>query len=132
MNVEEIQERVDALAKAMLAKGMREPCAQFTIRDNATSDIHLRWKSGIDRGGVLGDEKWEFFNGDLPDVLDKADEFVASQPGADEAKLNDFMAALGSVIDIGKKHNIDVDFLNPLVKTMERLSENVITDQRSA
>jgi len=130
MDINEIQTRVDGIVKAMLEKGMREPSAKFSIENHKDQNVYLWWKSGINRG-ILGDEKWKFFDGNALEVLDKAADFIFSQPNADEAKLNDFMAALGSVIDIGKKHGIDVDYLNPLTDTMKRLSENAITDQRA-
>ena len=51
---------------------------------------------------------------------------------AEQAKLNDFMSALGKVIDLGNQHGIEADYLNPLVASMKKLSENIITDQRAA
>ena len=129
MNITEIQKRVDHLAAAMVAKGMREPHAEAQIRAHAESQILLRWMAGLDRG-MLGDAKYEFTRGDLAGALDKADAFVASQPSPEQAKQTDFMAALGATIALGNKYNIEVEFLNPLTATMKRLSENVITDQR--
>lgn len=37
------------------------------------------------------------------------------------------MGQLGKLIDAGKTDGIAVDFMNPLLDTMKRLSENVIT-----
>jgi hypothetical protein len=37
------------------------------------------------------------------------------------------MGQLGKLIDAGKSGGIEVDYLNPLLDTMKRLSENVIT-----
>jgi hypothetical protein len=127
-----IQKRVDDLSAAMVAKGMREPEVQFWLKANDGPTVSLKWKNGIGRNSILGDYKYEFIKGDAATALDDAKAFIAQQLDADQAKLNDFMAALGSVIDIGKQHNIEVEFLNPLVATMKRLSENVITDQRAA
>ncbi|MDE2106915.1 MAG: hypothetical protein KGL39_57405 [Patescibacteria group bacterium] len=130
MNITEIQKRVDQLAAAMVAKGMREPSAQIWLTSHEEPQIYLKWKVGIARE-YPDDRRYKFFSGDVADAIGEAQEFIASQPGLEEAKRQDFMAALGAVIDLGNKHNIDVDFLNPLTATMKRLSENVITDQRA-
>lgn len=50
-------------------------------------------------------------------------------PSAEQAKLNNFMGKIGKLIDAGKSEGIDVDYLNPLIDSMKRLSENVITHQ---
>lgn len=132
MDTKIAQKRVDDLAAAMLAKGMREPHAQLGIRANGEPQVYLRWKTGIDIGRSLRSEKYEFITGSVSEALDKAATFVAKQPDADQTKLHDFMAALGSVIDIGNQHGIEADYLNPLVASMKKLSENIITDQRAA
>lgn len=132
MDIKIAQKRVNDLSAAMVAKGMREPHAELSLRANEESNVYLRWQSGIDRGVMSRGDKHEFIRGTVAEALDKAAAFIAKQPDAEQAKLQDFMAALGSVIDIGRKHNIEVEFLNPLVATMKTLSENVITDQRAA
>lgn len=127
------QKRVNDLAAAMVAKGMREPHAQLDIASNVEPQVYLRWKAGIALGRAYDSEKYEFIKGSAVSVaLDKAAAFVAKQPDAEQTKLHDFMAALGSVIDIGKQHGIEADYLNPLVASMKKLSENIITDQRAA
>jgi hypothetical protein len=80
----------------------------------------------------LGNGKYKFFRGDIGAALSEAAAFIADQPDAETTKLADFMAALGSVIDIGRQHGIDAEYLNPLTASMKKLSENVITDQRAA
>lgn len=125
-----IQKRVNDLVAAMVAKGMREPHAQLDIKSNEEPQVYLRWKRGISRS--LSGDQYKFFNGGIGDCLNKASAFIAEQPDADQQKLDDFMTALGSVIDIGRQHGIDADYLNPLVASMKKLSENAITDQRAA
>ena len=127
-----IQKRIDDLSAAMIAKGMREPHAQVDIRANEQPQIYLRWKRGFGRDSYGRAEQYKFFVGDISTVFDDASAFVADQPDAEQAKLHDFMAALGSVIDIGRENGIDADFLNPLVASMKKLSENAITDRRAA
>ena len=130
MDIKIAQKRVNDIAASMVAKGMRTPEAHLTVRSEAEPQVYIKWKNGLTRG--YSDYSYEFFSGEVGEVLTKAQTFVAAQPDAEQAKLHDFMAALGSVIDIGRQHGIEADYLNPLVASMKRLSENVISDQRAA
>lgn len=131
MRVTEIQSRVDALSKAMLAKGLSQPSAQFHIESGREPCVMLKWyKATKDWSGST---KYEWLRADTAaKVLDAADAFVAGLPSADETKFREFMSALGGVIDLGKTNGIEVEFLNPLVATMKKLSENALTDQRAS
>lgn len=126
-----IQKRVNDLVSAMMAKGMREPRVEIGIRGNEQPQAYIQWKSGSSRA-PLGNSKYKFFRGDIGAALSKAAAFIADQPDAETTKLADFMDALSSVIDIGRQHGIDAEYLNPLTASMKKLSENVITDQRAA
>lgn len=129
MNYDEIQNSVNDIVASMLAKGMREPDVCFTIRSNSTPYVYLKWKSGISHGKPFVGDKTEIFSGSPIEAISAANDFIAKQPNADLAKLNDFLTALGEAIDLGKQHGIDADYLNPLVSSMKKLSENVITHQ---
>ncbi len=129
LTLAEIHKRVDAISSAMTAKALRQPHAEFQVKSNSQSSGILRWMV-LDR---YGDQNaYEFFRGEAVEVLDKMDARIAAMPDAEKAKLQAFMGALGNVIDLGREQNIEVDFLNPLVATMKRLSENALTDQRAA
>lgn len=127
-----IQEHVNRLSDAMIAKGLRQPRAEFEIRSHEEMAILMKWepvkKSPYEIGG-----KYEYIRGGTPgELFAKATDFIAALPSAEEAKFNEFMGALGGVIDLGKENGIEVEFLNPLVATMKQLSENALTDQRAA
>lgn len=126
------QKRLDDLSAVMTAKGLREPSATLRLCSDEESYVHLRWKTGIDRGGAFGNDEYQSFKGDIAEAFGKASAFIADLPDAQQAKLNDFMAALGSVIDIGNTYGIEADYLNPLVASMKKLSENAITYQKAA
>jgi hypothetical protein len=127
-----IQKRVDDLSAAMLAKGLRQPVAEFWFKANAEPTIYLKWKSGIDRGHYGAGDKYEFISGPINSVFEEAAAKIAAMDDPDQAKLKDFLFALGSVIDLGNQHGIEADYLNPLVASMKKLSKNIITDQRAA
>lgn len=136
MNTSDIQKRINALSKAMLAKGLKNPSAQFDAQSDVIEfRVYLRWDdpTNIASRSSYSDHLYEFFKGeDVEKAFDEADAFVAALPSAEETKLKQFMGALGAVIDLGKDNGVEVEFLNPLQKTMKKLSDNILTDQRAA
>ena len=50
-------------------------------------------------------------------------------PSAKDENTRAFMRDLGKLIDNGRKIGLEVEFMNPLVESMKRLSENIITHQ---
>ena|SRR5579859_5887931 len=126
-----IQEQIDRLCDAMLAKGLRQPNAQFDLRAHQDCRIYITWKP-LKRSdvGLYESDRYEFFNDGSPgELITKAFAFVEALPSPEETKFREFMGALGGVIDLGKENGIEVEFLNPLVATMKRLSENALTYQ---
>jgi hypothetical protein len=133
MDSKEIQKRVNALSKAMLQKGLREPTAVMRFECNAEVDIYLRWKDVTKPNDRYSSGEFNSFTGSTPEAtFDKASEFVHGLPSADETRMKQFMGALANVIELGRGNGVDVEFLNPLQATMKKLSENVLTDQRAA
>lgn len=126
MNTTDIQTLINALPARMADKGLREPDAEFDIKANANPCVLLRWKQ--DKG--YSDTHYEFLRADTPaEALDKAVKFIADLPSAEETKRNTFLEALAKVVDLGNELGQDV---GAIVSEMKRLSENVITDARSA
>lgn len=129
MDTKIAQKRVDDLAAAMVAKGMVNPRAHLNLKANEQPTVYMEW---ADKSTTYG-TAYDAVKADSPAMaLDKAVAFIASHPSAEQARHQEFMRALGKVIDLGKENHIHVEFLNPLVATMRTLSENIITDQRAA
>lgn len=125
-----IQEQVNRLSDAMIAKGLREPSAKFSLVSHAEPSVYLTWKP-LKKKSLYGSDEYEFFRGDtIGEMLAKAFAFVEALPSPEEYRFREFMGALGSVIDLGKENGIETDYLKPLRATMKRLSENALTDQR--
>lgn len=129
MDTKIAQKRVDDLAAAMLAKGMRQPRSQLMLKSNEQTGVYMEWADDRRQFGTA----YEYLKGDsIEDAFDKASAFIAARPTAEQARLDEFMGALGKVIDLGRQNGIEADYLNPLVASMKKLSENIITDQRAA
>lgn len=132
MNIAEVQKRLDALAVAMMAKGMHQPSAHVFLKSQSETSVSLNWKS--EREARYGtDSAYEHFSGkSLSAMMDKADKWVAARPEPAEAKLREFMAAVAKAVDLGRENGIEADFVNPLSVLMRTLSENALTYQRTA
>lgn len=127
--INDVQKRVDTMPAAMSAKGLRNPVAKFNIVANEELQAYLSWD---DKKTSYG-SKYEWIKGKTPAaVLSKMDAFIAKLPSPEETRMKEFMGALSDVIELGRQNGIEVDFVNPLVETMKRLSSNIITDQREA
>lgn len=133
MEIHVMQEQVNKLSAAMVAKGLRQPRAEFRIGSNVEWVALLAWKPFSARDDVYVSDTYEWIRGGTEgEILAKADAFIAALPDAEQHRRQEFLTALGNVIDLGRQHNIDVEYVNPLVASMKKLSENVITDQRAA
>lgn len=63
---------------------------------------------------------------EIPDLFAKAREWVAAQKDPKTLRREKFIANLGRVIDEGNTLGFEVEFMNPLVESMRKLSENVL------
>jgi hypothetical protein len=125
MDSHEIQNRMDDLSRAMLAKGLRNPSAQVQVQAHVAPLVYMTW-------GVWPepDSRTEIIRDpDIREAIQTAFDLVKALPSPEEAKRQHFMASLAKVIDLGRENGIEVDFVNPLVETMKRLSENALTYQ---
>lgn len=133
MDIQIIQARLDRMAVAMSEKGIRTPEATLRIESgDASPRLYLSKADPKYSSGSITTVFEYFRDGTLAEKLDAADAVIAALPSPEEARRNEFMAALGKVIDLGRANGIELEYLNPLSATMKRLSENALTDQRAA
>lgn len=124
--IDDIYATINPIPARLSAKGKVNPRVDFQVEANARMHITLRWKK---YGAV---SEWEndyivLVGENFDECLKKTEAIISELPSAEQARLEQFMSKLGNLIDIGKDEGIAVDFLNPLLDTMKRLSENVIT-----
>lgn len=126
MTIDEIYVAINPLPAMLSQKGKADPRVRFEIEANAGINISLDWQKR--HGAYKFERDYNVFSGDcFEQALVKAIAFIKAMPTAEQAKLHEFMGALGKLIDSGKEDGIAVDYMNPLLDTMKRLSENVIT-----
>ena len=129
--LDDIYAAINPLPAMLSEKGKASPVVRFEVEANAGVNISMNWEKR--NSPAKWDREYQFFLGDTFDkAFAKAVAFIESLPSAERAILHDFMGRLGRLIDIGKADGIAVDFLNPLLDSMKRLSENVITYKPTA
>jgi hypothetical protein len=127
MNITEAQARVDALAKRLQEKGVKNAQVDLDIRSGAA--MPALWLKGDDLPGQSISGLRRIRGDTLPEMFAAADAWIDALPSAEEIAQRAFMRQLGELIDKGRDLGIALDFINPLSETMRRLSENVITDR---
>lgn len=77
----------------------------------------------------------KFFHSDaetgFEELFAQLDAFVSDMPSIHDTKRNEFIAAVGHLIEQGRQIDIDVEFLNPLTDMMKKMSTNIITHDTS-
>lgn len=131
MTIDEIYAAINPLPAMLSKKGKIKPEVSVNIEANAAISISMNWDK---RYAVHSYERdYKSFLGDtFEQALSKATDFIKKLPSAEQAKLHDFMGKLGKLIDAGKDDGIEVAYLNPLIESMKKLSENVITYKPAA
>jgi hypothetical protein len=129
--IEAIYAGINPLPAMLSAKGKVKPEVSFFMEANAGLSINMNWKKPYSRNDW--ESEYKHFSGkDFAEALAGAVAFINELPSAEQAKLHNFMGKLGHIIDAAKDDGIEVDYLNPLLDTMKRLSENVITYKPAA
>jgi len=130
MNAAELLSEAKRLEKKILDKGYVSP--SVTLKINWLSD-DLSASMSYQSSGDYQSSKSVYPCGSLADgwvpIIQKMDEHIDALTSVSEAKKNDFIAAMGRLIDQGREIDIDVDFLNPLTEMMGKLSTNIITKE---
>jgi hypothetical protein len=120
-----IQKRLNALSKAMLAKGLIAPDATYHLKSNADADVSLTHRKADGRWGH--DRDYLYFKS-----LDEADAAIAAMPDKASRNLTEFLSLVAKAADYGNEVGIDAELVNPLVAAMKQISENALTYQGAA
>lgn len=129
MDLKEIKDQLTSVEGDIRALGYSH--ASVSLRFNwifsnaATVSVDYR----VDDYSKLHTEFLHINSGTIQDAIDAARKFAGNLPPVAETKKQDFIQALGKLIDQGRDLGFEVEFMNPLVESMKKLSENIITKQ---
>jgi len=123
--LKDVQDRLSALSKAMLAKGLIAPEAVFRLNSDSEPNIMLTHR----KAGAVFDHDRQFLHFK---TLDEADAAIAAMPDKAARNLNEFLSLVAKAADYGNEVGIDAELVNPLVVAMKQVSENALTYQGEA
>lgn len=132
MTPEELKIECEFYEKTLLDKGYMRVKVYFTVNwlyeDGVVACVSYST-------GEYTAQKNEYISSKIEDgwsaSLSKVANFIDNLKSVKDTKRDDFIAAVGRLIDQGRDVGIEVDFLNPLTQMMEKLSSNIITKQPS-
>ncbi len=105
--------------------GFKRPEVSAFINFDAGEDFSVTVSMRV--GDDWNSSVSQYFHGaDFAELLSQARTWVYAQKTPEEIRKEKFIAQLGRVIDEGKEIGFEVEFMNPLIETMKRLSENVL------
>ena len=125
MDEEQIQLAMIEILDKMMRLDLVRPTCTATIEPTARPYIYMHWdEEGMTHG------RTEFCRcNSMNEAIAMAHYILNSIPTKEDRDKADFMRSLANAIDKGKSIGIDVEFLNPLKETMQRISENALTHQ---
>ena len=62
-------------------------------------------------------------------LIQDTEDYINGLKSVAEIQKDNFIASVGRLIDQGREIGVEVDFLNPLVEMMGKLSSNIITKE---
>jgi len=126
MTIEEIQKRLDALATAMIGKGLVAPEAVVTIASGGRLYVHLNW---IGQGSSKKEYKF-FYKGCIKDAIDAADAWVSALPTAETITMTTYLGKLADAVDYGHANGIPAEYVDPVRVTQKAMSDNLLEAQK--
>ncbi len=128
MNIEELQEKLDEMIKAMEARGFSGCNARFEISAQTECTLWLRYD---------GDGCSKLFYGNDPShMLDCGREWIAGRQSVKDQRVRDALTASAKAIEALKKAEVEgadmAAFLAQMEDAMRRLSENILEDKTNA
>ena len=129
MNAAEIHTALKAIEATISDKGYYAPCVSFKVNwVGYDLTLVLEYKSSS-----WANVKTDFFHANIEDgiegIIAEAVKHVADIVSIEDQKKNDFIAAMGRLIDQGRDIGMEVEFMNPLTEMMGKLSTNIITKE---
>ncbi len=128
MTPSEIHAECLALEALITSRGFLRPEVAFFVNffggKPYSLQVQLRTKESYET--MISDYTDCQTEADIPLLFAGARSWIARQKDPATIRKEQFIASLGRVIDEARSLNLEVEFMNPLVESMKRLSENVL------
>ena len=128
MHTSEIIPRLEALTRAMSDKGLVQPACALDVHSNGNISIFIHDDGNRSNGHHYGDT--------VKAALEKVEAHIAGLPSPEELARQHFLKLAGAAADYAAE-NLPGDEIASAVRAtivsgMQRLSENMLADQRGA
>jgi hypothetical protein len=125
MNASDILREITRLEKLLADKGFTAPKIEisvgFSIRELTAN---ICYKAGYD-------VQYKFIHIEADDgfeaLIADTEDYINGLKSVAEIQKDTFIASVGRLIDQGREIGVEVEFLNPLVEMMGKLSSNILT-----
>ncbi len=126
MTEEQITDRLIAAHSAYVAKTGKQPylAPKLLMYASVNSPI-TAWMSG----NSYTDNDYTGKGKTFGEALDNLDAAISAIPSAEEIARNNAAKAVADAIEKCRAAGYDADFINPLMETAKRISENALTHE---
>lgn len=129
MTPEQIGIELTAITTLLIDKTGEQPFAGMPVKIGGSGRVTLDLRRGYNEGKYdLGTATADTFE----DLFVRARAIIASIPSEKESNLRDFHKGVADLIDKGHANGIPDEYVNPLRKSHEAMSENLLTYQEAA
>jgi hypothetical protein len=124
MNAIDILREITRLEKLLANKGFTAPHIEISV-GFSTRELtsNISYKAG-------GSSEYQFIHVEALDgfegVIADTENYINGLKSVAEVQRDAFVASVGSLIDQGREIGVEVEFLNPLVDMMGKLSHNIL------
>jgi len=124
MTPTDILREIARLEKLLTSKGFTTPHIEISVGFSTRElTANISYKAG-------GSSEYQFIHVEALDGFDgligDAEDYINGLKSVAEIQKDAFIASVGRLIDQGRDIGIEVDFLNPLVDMMGKLSHNIL------
>jgi len=124
MTFEQLQTRLDAMAKAMTDAGLRMPQAHVTFESGSMPHVWLA--RAKDSSAYVDKYEWMNRHTTLAEQLDEADAWIAALPDPETVGMREYMGKLSDAAACARHHSLSDDLVTPIVAVMQTVSGKLL------
>ena len=126
MNIAEVQDRIDAVVSTLAGKGHKDPHCHLDLKSGGRVSAWTHTTCGVSEQGE------HHYADCAEDALQKAEAWADAWEDAETAAKRLAVKAFGESIDGLRNAGVEADFVDPLSDALQAMTENLLTDQRTA
>jgi len=124
MNAIDILREITRLEKLLTSKGFAAPHIEISVGFSTRElTANISYKAG-------GSSEYQFIHIEALDgfesLIRDTEDYINGLKSVAEIQKDAFIASVGRLIDQGREIGVEVEFLNPLVDMMTKLSSNIL------